>query len=335
MIVSLSPRLEELFWQLSEKQTAPKLAGDVVRLSDYYISKRGARTPWQEPTSLRAYAVYFLPLNVARLQAVWKEVQRFVGQQQINEIWDFGSGLGATHWMLEDQDWLSPRKFVCIEADQKAHEYHWLLKSRYPCKWKPEFNLPVKPGPKSLAVFSYSFLEMQDRLPPLEQFSHLLIVEPSFRETGRALMNWRSRWIQGGFTPLAPCTHSLACPLLSHSDRDWCHHRIQFHASPRFAELQAHLPMKNHTLTFSYLLLSQHIESPSHRGSTRVIGDTLREKGKTRQQICRGPEREFLAWLTRDGEPSFIPHGALIPDLGPVELKSNEVRPQNNLLWEE
>ena len=146
------------------------------------------------------------------------------------------------------------------------------------------------------------------------------------------VMQWRSRWIEAGFTPLAPCTHALACPLLTHSEKDWCHHRVHFTGSQKYKELEARLPMKNNTLTFSYLLLSQLVESPLFRGSARVIGDTLNEKGKTRQLMCRGPEREFLAWLSRDGEAPFIPHGSLIPDLGAIEAKSNEVRPRGPLL---
>ncbi len=312
---------------------AEVLAKDVVRLSDFYVQNHGARTPWNKPSAIRAYAVYFLPLNVARLQSVWTEVQRFIQQQQINEIWDFGSGLGATHWMLEDQDFLSPRKLVCIEADDKAVERHKLLKNKMGSRWEPEFNVPVKPGPKAMAVFSYSFLEMRELLPPLENFAHLLIVEPSFKDTGRALMQWRTNWIQAGFTPLAPCTHALACPLLAQSGKDWCHQRILLTPTPRFEQLQRHLPMKNTSLTYSYLLLSQLVESPAYRGATRVIGDTLHEKGKTRQMVCRGPEREFLSWLDRDGEAPFIPHGSLIPDLGEVEIKANELRVKHVLNW--
>lgn len=333
MKLSLSQRLEDLFWQMSDNLPAATLAKDVLRLSDFYIHNHGARTPWNEPSSLRAYSVYFLPLNVARLQAVWGEVQRFIPQQQINEIWDFGSGLGATHWMLEDQDFLSPRKLVCIEADEKAIECHWSLKTKTVCRWKPEFNLPVKPGPNAMAVFSYSFLEMHERLPPLENFAHIVIVEPSFKDTGRTLMQWRSNWIQAGFTPLAPCTHSLTCPLLAHSGKDWCHQRILVKPATRFEQLQQHLPMKNFSLTYSYLLMSQMIESPAYRGVTRVIGDTLHEKGKTRQMVCRGPEREFLSWLQKEGTPPFIPHGALIPDLGEVENKANELRVKNTINW--
>ncbi len=335
MTFSLSPRLEDLFRKLSDGSTPHALAEDVLRLSDFYIGNHGARTPWQEKYAQRAYAAYFLPLNVVRLQAAFAEVRRFLQPAHIDEIWDFGSGLGAMHWLLEEQDWLSPRPLNCVEVDTRAIEQHRTLMSHTRCKWHPEFNPKKTPGRNSLAVFSYAFLEMQEKLPPLEHFSHLLIVEPSFKDTGRALMKWRERWIQGGFTPLAPCTHSLACPLLTHSERDWCHHRVHFSGSAKFLELEKHLPMKNHSLTFSYLLLSQLMETPLWRGSVRVIGDTLYENGKTKQMMCRGPEREFLSWLSRNGEAPFIPHGALIPDLGPVEIKSNEVRPGRELNWVE
>jgi hypothetical protein len=334
MIWPLSQRLERIFWQLTD-ETPEKLAKDVVRLSDFYLNNKGSTTPWKQAGALQAYAVYFLPLNTLRLQAAWHEVQRFIAAENIEEIWDFGSGLGATHWMLEEQEWLTPRKLVCLESDRAAVEQHRTLIAKGDCKWRPEFNVPVKPGPKALAVFSYSFLEMQSALPNLEDFAHILIVEPSFKETGRALMQWRQRWIEQGLTPLAPCTHSLACPLLTHSPSDWCHHRIHVEGSPRFNELQRSLPMKNQTITFSYLLLSNQVAEPAFRGATRVIGDTLYEKGKVRQLMCRGPEREFLAWLTRNGEPPMVPHGSIIEDLGEIELKGNEVRVQKSLNWVE
>lgn len=333
MTLSLSPRLEGLFARLSGDEPLFGLAADVLKLSDFYVHNHGAKTPWHEKYVSRAYGCYFLPLNVVRLTSAWHEVERFLRPEMIGEVWDFGSGLGALHWLLEEQEWLVTRPFYCVEHDSRAIEGHRSLMDHTHCRWQPEFNPRRRPGRNALAVFSYSFLEMQEHLPPLEDFAHLLIVEPSFKDTGRALMQWRGRWIQGGFTPLAPCTHSLACPLLTHSERDWCHQRVHFTASARFQTLEEHLPMKNHTLTYSYLLLSQMIESPAFRGATRVIGDTLFEKGKTRQLVCRGPDREFFAWLSRDGEAPLIPHGSLVPELGQVELKSNEIRPKTQLTW--
>ena len=64
------------------------------------------------------------------------------------------------------------------------------------------------------------------------------------------------------------------------------------------------------------------------RGAARAIGDTLEENGKTRQMICRGPEREFLSWLHRFGPAPRIPHGALVRGIQSAEVKGGgEIRP--------
>jgi len=60
---------------------------------------------------------------------------------------------------------------------------------------------------------------------------------------------------------------------------------------------------------------------------SRVIGDTLREKGKTRQAICRNSEREFLAWLKKSGPASEIPRGSLISSQIYIKV-GNELRPK-------
>jgi len=95
------------------------------------------------------------------------------------------------------------------------------------------------------------------------------------------------------------------------------------------------LPMKNHTLTYSYLLMSRSVKDTKWRGAARVIGDTLPENGKTRQMICRGPQREFVSWLHRYGEPPHIPHGALVSGTENCETKGQELRAKpDTLKWD-
>ncbi len=334
MTFSLSPQLEKLFSGPIVGRELSELSKDIIRLSDFYINRQGARTPWTEAHVLRAYCAYFLPLNVARLKSVFKEVRRFIKPELISEVWDFGSGIGATHWSLEEEEWLPPKELICVEIDREAIRLHQQLAQKFPARWSPEWNRQARPKPGALGVFSFSFIEMHSHLPNLNEFSHLLFIEPSFRDTGRTLMEWRQRLIDAGYAALAPCTHSQTCPLLKHSSRDWCHARIHFQGSKTWSQLEALLPMKNKTLTFSYLLMSRDAKGPDWRGAIRVIGDTLYEKGKVRQMICRGTEREFFSWLKRDGEPPAIPNGALIRDPGHCEVKGNEVRPYGILRWE-
>jgi hypothetical protein len=56
-----------------------------------------------------------------------------------------------------------------------------------------------------------------------------------------------------------------------------------------------------------------------------VIGDEQEERGKSRQLICRGENREFLSWLHRDMISPKLKRGDLIK-LEKVEEKHLELR---------
>jgi len=124
-------------------------------------------------------------------------------------------------------------------------------------------------------------------------------------------MEWRARFLAKASTPCSvhPCrglppAHQLQKRLVPSTSSLFTAGLVE--------DLEALLPMKNRTLTYSYLLLSREIQDQTWRGAARVIGDTLEENGKTRQLICRGAKREFLSWLHRHGPAPRIPHGALI-----------------------
>jgi ribosomal protein RSM22 (predicted rRNA methylase) len=326
--VQLSPAFEKLVLESLGGRTPPP--SQILALSNFYLEHPGKPTPWETGFAVPATLAYFMPLNYARMSAALREVARFALSP--SEVWDFGSGAGTTQWALEDLPDFAPRPLYSVEISQAARDMHKKLEPLRAGGWRSLNGSSAKPAPGAMAIFSYSFLEMQNVLPDLKKFEHILIVEPSTRDCGRALMEWRSRFLEQGLTALAPCTHQQACPLLVHSPRDWCHMRVHFDAPEWWRAIESHLPMKNRTLTYSYLLLSRS-EDQKWAGSTRVIGDTLHEKGKTRQMICRGPEREFLSWLHRDGDAPDIPHGALIRDLGPAEAKGHEIRAGRDLKW--
>jgi hypothetical protein len=95
-----------------------------------------------------------------------------------------------------------------------------------------------------------------------------------------------------------------------HSKNDWCHDRIHLSPPQWLVSIENHLPFKNRTLTFSYLLASQQAAPESRQ--IRLVGDQLQEKGKSKQLICRNDQREFLTWLHRDGEIPELYRGDLI-----------------------
>jgi ribosomal protein RSM22 (predicted rRNA methylase) len=300
---------------------AAELAVSIKKLSDHFTTIEGQKTPWEH---WAAYMVYFFPLNVVRLRAVFEECFRDFPWEKVSTIIDFGSGPGTGHAALESTS-LMAKKILSIETDNRAQDLHRQLDLT---AWSNSFDkkLPAEIASGTLGIFSYSLLEETAIERRLKEFDHLLIVMPSTRTQGRHLLEIRQTLQTEGFFSWAPCTHQQACPLLTQSKTDWCHDRILFDAPEWFKKLESHLPSYNHSLTFSYWFSSR-TEKPADRArAARLIGDTLYEKGKVRQMVCRGPNREFLAWLTRNGEPEPIARGSLIELPESPILKGNEIR---------
>jgi len=83
--------------------------------------------------------------------------------------------------------------------------------------------------------------------------------------------------------------------------------------------------MKNHTMTYSYLIARREVKPAAPENFGRVVGDELVEKGKRRWLFCRGEQREFLSWLTKNGEGPHWHRGELL-QAQISEVKGNELR---------
>lgn len=296
-------KLAKSKWDLSQNANDIKtIAKAVLRMSDFYAEKPADETPWAEEWCQQAQLFYFLPLNFIRNCAVVAEGLRLNFFTGIQSACDFGAGLGAAHFALKAQ--VPELRLNEIEISSVAKELRRELDPT------ATFSEQIQ---GDLFVASYSLTENQmERLTPkITRFKNILILEPSIREDSRRLLKLRENLQSEGFSLWAPCTHQEACPLLHQSATDWCHDRIHFEAPEWFSALESQLPIRNENLTFSYLLASQR-PPPKMENLARMTGDTLREKGKTRQLFCRSERREFLSMLSRDGELPEISRGAVI-----------------------
>ncbi|MEN0059030.1 MAG: small ribosomal subunit Rsm22 family protein [Bdellovibrio sp.] len=320
---ALEKALENYKLSLSDART---LAKNVLLLSDYFIQNPEGSTPWKETWAQIAYLCYFLPLNAARLAAVIHEGEKRAFFAGLENVVDFGAGLATASLTLAEKHSL---RFHLVE---QASEPQKLVENFFPQfqpvgwyrTWPSGSSLNAK---KTLAVFSYSFTELMELPKWAWDYEALMIVEPSTQQDGRRLLELRHQLLQKGFHAWAPCTHEQACPLLTQSKHDWCHDRIHFTAPAWMQKIEESLPMKNRTLTMSYLLMRK--TPPQPLQAARIVGDHLAEKGKDRQLICRGPEREFLAWMHKNGLKQEIPRGVLVslPEDG-IKV-ANEIRVQS------
>lgn len=305
-----------------------KIAAQILKLSDFYIQQPEQPTPWQETWAQVAYLSYYFPLNYLRAQAVISEANRIKFFNGIDSLIDFGSGLGSASLDISQvsRHYYIERSTLAQGLHKKIYESNFSSRPTPP-SWGN--HLPVSMVKDSLVIFSYSLTELQDLPEWAESAQALMILEPATQNDGRKLMSLRQKLIDLGFSIWAPCTHQGACPLLTQSKSDWCHDRIHFVQPPWFKRIEEQLPMKNRTLTTSYLLARKQPPPLSAQHKARTVGDQVVEKGKTRQLICQGPEREFLTWMDRDwknGAPIF-PRG-ILADLTTANLnkKSNELR---------
>lgn len=299
------------------------LAKCVLALSDYFINKSDSPTPWNESWAQVAYLCYYLPLNATRLLGIIEEADKRHFFKGLDRVIDFGAGLATASLALSEKHSF---KFHLIE---RASEPQKIIEKFFPQfraeEWQRSFNsTKLREPKKTMAVFSYSLTELTDLPDWAYECEALMLVEPSTQQDGRKLLELRQRLLEKGYHIWAPCTHEGLCPLLTQSKHDWCHDRVHFEAPEWFQKMEEHLPMKNRTLTMSYLLMRK--ATPEKISAARVVGDRLHEKGKDRQMICRGPDREFLAWMHKNKITQEIPRGVLIEIPEDIQKVSNELR---------
>lgn len=313
---SLHPRLLKIFKEQNWDWSPKKIADDILRLSDFYIQNPKATTPWDQAWAQKALLCYYWPLNTLRFQSVYQELQESNFFNGIDQFIDFGAGPATAASVLYEKQ----KSVLAVET------------STVPQKWFPEIqwaqNFQVQS--KTCFILSYSLTEMSQLPTQALQSDALIIIEPASQVDGRNLLQLRSELIKQKYSVWAPCSHQDDCPLLVHSKTDWCHDRIHFEAPTWFLEIEHHLPIKNKTLTMSYLAVKK--QSPAPPTWARLTGDLLNEKGKSRQLICRGPQREFLAWMHRDGEvPEYFRGEKVL--VSEFEQKSNELRVKSMKRW--
>lgn len=298
---------------------AKRIAECVLKLSDFYIANPQSSTPWKEKWCQIAYISYYFPLNYYRAVRVIDQGYELGFFKKIQSATDFGSGLGSASLALHQV--LPQCHFDFIENSQQAqslHQMYWPLKSSW------QLQAP-KSSKNDLAIFSYSLTELKDIPEWAYQYPQIMIIEPATHQDARLLMQKKEILQKKNYHIWAPCTHREACPLLTHSKTDWCHDRALYEQPAWLQQIEKYLPIKNQTLTMSYLLASKTPPPLQLQNATRVIGDALKEKGKTRQLICRSPEREFVTWLHKNSKPEKLQRGDLI-QIESSEKISNEVR---------
>ena len=324
---SYEAQLRKLLSELNlTLENSNQLADCVLRLSDFYLANPNAPTPWRERWAQAASLAYYFPLNYARARAVALEGERLGFFKGIDRLFDFGSGMGAALHAFADELNVKGRN-IELSADDISGEALALGRALAPADRR--IHEPFSAGQGSMLLASYVLTELSRWPQEWDRFDAIAVIEPATQHDARRLQSEREPLIEKGFRIWAPCTHEKACPMLLQSKKDWCHDRIHFDQPAWFSAIEKHLPIKNKTLTASYLLAKRSAPPLQLQGLARLVGDRLEEKGKFRQALCQDSERTFLSWFPQRMEKSDVidlERGSLVQIKAGLERKPNELR---------
>ncbi len=318
-------------FQIEPRLSLKQIAESVLKLSDFYIKYPEATTPWDEEFCQIAYRHYFLPLNFQRNYRVVQKGFEVGFFKDLCSFTDWGCGPGTASFALTEHVGLRPqikKQILIDQSDLVLKHFSDLHSQLINCEKTTNTSLRKTLSEKDTAclVMSYSLTEVSQLPEGWEQYEALMILEPSTAEDGRHLMELRQKLIAQGYSIWGPCTHQQNCPLLLESKTDWCHDRIEVSAPDWFLELENFLPMRNRTVTTSYILARKK-KAPIYSSLVgRLVGDSREEKGKTRQMFCRTEKREFLTWMHKKITPQIFPRGEVIEIPSQIEEKANELR---------
>lgn len=304
------------------------LCRSVAELSRLFTKDRAERKrSYLDEESLRAsYLAYFLPVNLAKVQALLDELPPDTicrPADQPLKVLDIGSGPGTG--ALAVLDWMrqqgTQRDVAIVAVDQalpalQEAERLWQAYERSSsgsssmlmpihanlqrsggldlCKQEGPFELIVTAN-----VLSELWCEAKDTIGSRVTFVRslldllvphgtLMLMEPALRETSRELHLVRDRLLEAGAcTVYSPCLHDRPCPALVKED-DWCHEERGWTPPPIVSAIDQVVGFIKDALKFSYVILRKDGRTiiPRRPDLFRVVSELRKMKGEQRAWLC-------------------------------------------------
>lgn len=256
------------------------------------------------PDARAAYLATRLPATFAANMQVFREVARVVPDLNPLTLLDLGAGPGTAMWAAK-QVWPSLLKYRLIENNgeflrlgerlaNNAEEIHWL---------ENDISAMSQFPASDLVVLSYAIGELKNPASVIEKAwdaaqKALVIIEPGTPRNFAVVVELRHQLISWGAQPIAPCPHSLECPMAHVGD--WCHFAVRLE---RTAE---HRRLKGGALgyedeKFSYLAFSK---SPVPQTDARIVRHPIIHSGHIQLTLCTAEGLQSPT-VRRSQKPAF------------------------------
>ncbi len=255
----------------------------------YRAEVQDGRPHLADDAAARAYLTTRMPATFAAVSAALATVAEARPDFAPRSALDAGAGPGTATWAAA-QRWDSLEDATLVEASLAIRAVGERLGLTLPrVTWlaaRLDAALP-EVSPSDLVLLAYVLDELPDAahepliklLWPLTSDT-LLIVEPGTPAGWKRILRARDLLIQAGAHILAPCPHTVACPLTA---PDWCHF------SARVARSRLHREAKGGTVPwedekFIYVAASR---QPGLRPEARVIAPPRASKAAVTLKLCQ------------------------------------------------
>lgn len=254
-----------------------------------------------------AYLITRLPATYAACEHVFRKTARLVPSFTPLSLLDLGAGPGTASWAASEV-WASLREFTLIEANRDFADIGRRFAESLPqprqISWDT-CNLSLKSifPAADVAVLSYVIGEFPDSQHLLSLAWNatkqlLVLIEPGTPSNFKRMIHLRKELIASGANILAPCPHTLECPMAAVND--WCHFSV------RLERTSEHRRMKGGALgyedeKFSYLAFAKNFQA--HAGA-RIIRHPMTHSGYIRLSLCTSSGLEQQT-VTRSQKEDF------------------------------
>lgn len=233
-------------------------------------------------TEIRAYLATRAPITYAATKRALLDLKSKSNLDTFSLV-DVGCGPGTTLWAASD---LFPNaSFSCFDVDE--HMVSVAEKIAKFCNLEAKFTRYFPTSDFDVAVAGFVLGEVSEKvrvklLPAIyESANYFCFIERGTPDGFKSILKTRDYVLENGGKILAPCSHSLECPL-NHT-KSWCHfsQRIQM---TREMQRTRHSRTDLEDTKFAYLVCQK--SNSNVKSHARVLSPPLKRGGHVIMDIC-------------------------------------------------